>query len=240
MRPKSSWPVLLPSRAWSGSARIENSSRSAPAEKKYGLPVITSAAQSAPSSSPRMRPSDSNADRPKTVGFVWSAPLSIVTSASDRSSPGQLTCVSLNSVRESDTLPEERRAHPHADAECGQAVAGARALAHRVGELRDEPDAGRRERMAARDCTAVGIQPLVVGGDAGAVAPAQHLHRERLVELEGVDLVDRHSGLLEHLVRRRHRAEAHQFRLDAREGERDEPECRLEPKLRCGSLRGEQ
>src|SRR5881398_675159 len=138
----------------------ENSSRSAPAEKKYGLPVITSAAQSPASSSLSKRSSDSNAGRPKTVGLVWSAPLSIVTSATGRGSSGRVTRASLNAVSGSDTLPHERGAHAH------------------------------------------------------PFAPSQYLHGERLVELEGVDLVDRQPRLLERLRRRRHRTHAHQLRLD--------------------------
>ena len=55
---------------------------SAPAQKTNGLPVSTIATQSPDSSSPTMRSADSNAVRLRTVGFVQSAPLSIVTSAS--------------------------------------------------------------------------------------------------------------------------------------------------------------
>src|SRR5437868_15352423 len=203
MRVKSSWPVLLPSRASSGETR-EKSSRSAPAEKKYGLPVIKSAAQRSASSSARTRSNDSSADRPKTVGFVWSAPLSIVTSASGRSSSGLLTSASLNSVSESNTLPQQRRPHPHPDAESRQAKAAARVFAHRGCELRDEPHARRRKRMAAGDRASVGVEPLVVRRHSHALAPRQHLHCERLVELEGIDLVDGQSGLRQCLLRRRH------------------------------------
>src|SRR5438093_910340 len=240
MRPKSSWPVLLPPRASSGTARKENSSRSAPAEKKYGLPVITSAAQSPPSSSPRTCSSDSNADRPKTVGFVWSAPLSIVTSASGRSSSGLATGASLNWVGGLDTLPQERGAHAHPDAKSRQPVAGTRALAHRVRELRDQPHARGRKRVAAGDRASVWVQPPIVRRDSHALTPRQYLHGERLVELEGIDLVDAQPGLLERLSRRRHRPDAHQLRLDTGEGERDEPELRLEPELLGRALGGEQ
>ena len=230
---------LLPSRASSGEAR-ENSSRSAPAEKKYGLPVITSAAQSRLSSSPSTWSSDSDAERPNTVGFVWSAPLSIVTSASGRSSSGLLTCASLNCVSDSDTLPQKRRAHAHADAEGGQPVAGARALAHRIRELSDEPHAGCRKRMAARDRASVGIQPLVVRRDSDALAPGQHLDGEWLVELEGIDLVDAQPGPLEHLLRRRDRPHTHQLRLDAREREGRRAGASAQAVLLGRALGGEQ
>ena len=50
----------------------------------------------------------------------------------------------------------------------------------------------------------------------------------------------REPGLLERLLRRRDRAEAHELRLDARVRERHEPHARLELELRGGLLRGEE
>ena len=54
--------------------------------------------------------------------------------------------------------------------------------------------------MAAGDRAAVGIEARVVGGHADAVAPGQHLHRERLVQLEEADVVDREALALEELL----------------------------------------
>jgi len=71
---------------------------SAPAAKTNGFPVMTSAAQSSSSSSGRSRSSDSSAARPKNVGFVWSSPLSIVTSATAPQASVLSTRASLNSV----------------------------------------------------------------------------------------------------------------------------------------------
>src|SRR5207245_1410255 len=87
-----------------------------PAEKKNGLPVSTSAAKSARSSSSSVSASESIAARPKTVGFAQSSPLSIVTIAI---SPARR---SLNCVSATEVLPEQRGAHAHADAQRGQAV----------------------------------------------------------------------------------------------------------------------
>src|SRR5919202_6787012 len=201
---------------------------------------MTSAAHASPWSSSSTRSSESSVSRPKNVGRVWSAALSIVTSASGRSSSGRSTRASLNSVTASDTLPQERGAHPHPDAEGGEAVAGARPFAHRGGELRDEPHAGGRERVTARDRAAVRVQALVVGRYAEALAPAQHLDCERLVELEGVDVVDRHTGPRQHLLCSGYWAEPHQLRLDARERELDKAQLRLEPVLLGRALRREQ
>src|SRR5207244_3100702 len=97
------------------------------------------------------------AERPSTVGFVWSTPLSIVTSATG---PARVCAgLSLNSVSGTRVFPQKRGAHAHADAECGQAVADVGPLAEPVGELRHQPDAGGSERVAAGDRPAVRIQP---------------------------------------------------------------------------------
>ena len=68
----------------------------------------------------------------------------------------------------------------------------------------------------------------------------QHLHREWLVQLEEVDVVDRQPGALEHLLGRRHRSEAHEVRLDAGIGEADEAHPRLEAELRGCVPRGDE
>ena len=94
--------------------------------------------------------------------------------------------------------------------------------------------------MPARDRAAGGVQPRVVGCDADAVAPRQHLDGERLVELEEADVVDRQPGLGEHALGRRDRPDPHQVRLDAGVGEADEAHRGLEPELGRDGLRGEQ
>ena len=61
--------------------------------------------------------------------------------------------------------------------------------------------------------------------------PRQHDRRERLVDLDEVDLVDRHLRPLEHLGRGRDRAGEHHHRVDAGERERVEARPRLEAEL---------
>src|SRR5829696_6058249 len=137
---------------------LGNSVMSAPAAKKNGLPVMTAALQSLRSSSPSRRSSDSSACSPKNVGFVQSAPLSMVTSAT---SPAR---ASLNSVcgiwhlrrgnlpvppnplpgsagadRRLHRLPEHSGTHAHANAERRQPVLDRRPLAEAVGELGHQP-----------------------------------------------------------------------------------------------------
>ncbi len=136
-------------------------------------------------------------------------------------------------------LPDDRAAHSHADAERGEPVAAV-ALAQCVRELRDQPHAGRGERVAARDRAAVRVEARVVRRDPELVAPRQHLHGERLVQLEDVDLVERQSGLLQRAPRRGHRAVAHQVRLDTGVRKRDEAELRLDAELRGDRLRREE
>ena len=94
--------------------------------------------------------------------------------------------------------------------------------------------------MSARDRTTVWVEPFVFGIDAHSVAPRQHLYRERFVQLEEADVVERETRLLEHPVRRGDRSDAHQLRLDPGEGERDEPHLRFEPELGRRLLRDEK
>src|SRR5512133_2898875 len=96
--------------------------------------------------------------------------------------------VSLNSVCGSEVLPDQRGAHAHPDAERGQPVTRLRALAESVRELGEKPDAGGRQRVAARDRAAVRVEALVLRVDAETVAPAQNLDREGLVQLEQPEL----------------------------------------------------
>ena len=49
-----------------------------------------------------------------------------------------------------------------------------------------------------------------------------HLRRERLVQLDEIDLVERQPGVSEHLPNRRDRADAETLRLDAGGREGDE------------------
>ena len=94
--------------------------------------------------------------------------------------------------------------------------------------------------MAAGDRTSRRIQPRVVRCHAHAVAPGQHLHGERLVQLEQADVGDREPGLREDALRRGHGADSHQVGLDARVREADEPHRGLEPELGGHRLGGEQ
>src|SRR4051794_4809073 len=217
IRANSAWPTRLPSRASSASA-CGNSFTSAPAENQNGLPVTTRAAHPPRSSSGSTRSSDANAPRPKNGGCVWSAPSSIVSSAT---SPARASLNAASAMTH--VLPEDCGAHAHSDAEGGEAVADGGTLAEAVGELRHQPHARRGERMPAGDRAAVGVQPFVVRVDAEPVAPGEHLHGERLVQLEEADVVERQPGLFEHPLRRGNRAEPHQLGLDAGERKPDKP-----------------
>ena len=141
------------------------------------------------------------------------------------------------SVR-SDVLPDQRRAHAQADAERGQPVARVRPLAEPVGELREQPHAGRGQWVATGDRAAVGVEPLVLGIDAQPVAPAQHLHRERLVQLEQAELVERQTRPLQRLSAGTGRGPS--LGLDARKRVGDQPHARLERVFGQRLLGGEQ
>ena len=85
-----------------------------------------------------------------------------------------------------------------------------------------------------------GLSRSSSGEDADAFAPRQHLHGERLVQLEEADVVDRRPACSSTRSRRRDRADPHQLRLDAGEREADEAHARLEAELLDGALGGEQ
>jgi hypothetical protein len=86
---------------------------------------------------------------------------------------------------------------------------------------------GHAERVAERDRAAERVELL--GVDAPLVAARHDLGGERLVELEHVDVVDRHAGLREHLLDGGDRAEAHDLRADRGHGGGDDAGARLEP-----------
>ena len=161
---------------------------SAPAQNQNGLPVKTAATQSPTSSSASSACPDSNAERPSDGGFVQSSPLSIVTSA--RRPAFVSTARRWKTCQNISPFPHDRGAHPQADAERREAVAGVGTLAHRVRELGYEPDAGSGERVTARDGAAVPVQALVLSVDPQLPAPREHLHGKGLVDLEEVDVVE--------------------------------------------------
>ena len=92
-------------------------------------------------------------------------------------------------------LPDDGAAHADADAHRGQAVAHLGVLLELAGELGHQAHAGGGERVADGDRAAVRVDPRVVVGDAEVVEEGEHLHGERLVELEQADVVDREAGL---------------------------------------------
>ena len=61
------------------------------------------------------------------------------------------------------------------------------------GELDHQPHAGGGERVADRDRAAPLVDARVVVVDAEVVEQREHLHGERLVELEQADVVDREA-----------------------------------------------
>src|SRR6266550_7385358 len=189
-----------------------NSSITAPAANTNGFPVRSKPRQSRVRSRPSTSSSERSASSPNVFGFRQSSPLSIVTRATGPARVSirwSLNVVALGTVPE--VLPEDRRAHPQSDAECGQAEADLRTVVEPARELCHQADARGGERMAARDRSAVRVEPRIVRNDAHPVAPREHLHREWLVQLEEADLVERDAGLSENALRGRHRPEPHQL-----------------------------
>ena len=110
------------------------------------------------------------------------------------------------------SLDRERHAHAAADAQRRQAAARAAAL--QLVQKRDhDPRAGRADRMPEGNRTAVDVQPI--GRDGRVAQHGQHLRGERLVQLDQIEVVDAEADPIAQLLNRRHRADAHDARIDA-------------------------
>jgi hypothetical protein len=75
--------------------------------------------------------------------------------------------------------------------------------------------------VAERDRAAERVE--LPGVDAELVAAGHYLRGERLVELDDVDVLDRHRRLLEHALHGGDRAEAHDLRADRGDRGGDDP-----------------
>ena len=137
-------------------------------------------------------------------------------------------------------LPDHSAAHADADAHGGEAVADLGALGERVRELGHQAHTGGGQRVAHGDRAAVRVDPRVVVGDAVVLEQGEHLDREGLVDLEGLDVVDGQAGLGQRLLGRRDRTCAHHLGLDAGEREGHEAHPDRQAELARGLLVGEQ
>ena len=88
-----------------------------------------------------------------------------------------------------------------------------------------DPRAGGADRVAERDGAAVHVQAL--GVEAQLAVAGQHLGREGLVHLDEVEVVEAQRQVLEQPLHRRHHADAHDVRIDARRGHAQQPGQRL-------------
>src|SRR4029079_15203725 len=97
--------------------------------------------------------------------------------------------------------PLEQRGHALADADAQRREAvAAVAAAELVQERHDEARAAHSERMAERDRAAVDIDPLRV--EAQLTDDREALRRERLVQLDEIDILDADTRPLEQLPHR--------------------------------------
>ena len=107
-----------------------------------------------------------------------------------------------------------------------------------VEQRAEDHRAGRAERMAHGDGAAVDVDLGVV--EVERLQVAQHDRRERLVDLEQVDVGERHAGALEHLLGHVDRAGEHHGGLRADIGERLDPGARLQAGAAAGLLVADQ
>ena len=105
------------------------------------------------------------------------------------------------------------RPWPPADAHALEPEAGV-AVLHAVEQRGHDAGAGHAERVAERDRAAVHVQ--LVPRDSELLGRRDHLGGERLVDLDEVDVVDRHVGPGERPAAGLDRAEAHDLGVDGR------------------------
>src|SRR3954447_25851314 len=110
----------------------------------------------------------------------------------------------------SETLDDGRNAHAAADAERGEAVALLAAL-ELVDEGAEDHAGGRAEWVARRDGPTVDVD--LVRGQVEVLHEPQDDGRERLVDLDEVEVVDGQPGLLQRLAGRGRRTGQHDGRL---------------------------
>ena len=103
------------------------------------------------------------------------------------------------------------------------------ALAHLVREGEQDPRATHPDRMAERDPSAEEVQPVPI--ELQLAFAGDHLRGEGLVDLDQVDVGEREAGLLEDLLRRGHRADAHDLGRNPGPAHPHDPRERL-PALR--------
>ena len=96
-----------------------------------------------------------------------------------------------------------------------------------VDGLGGEDGAGAAERVTERDGTAVGVHALHVA--LVRELPCEHDRRERLVDLDEVDVVDGEAVVVEQLLGRGDRAFEHEHRVAADEAHVDDRREGREP-----------
>ena len=127
--------------------------------------------------------------------------------------PTMPTCVRISPR----PCPLEQRglALADADAQRREPVAAA-AAAQLVRERDDEPGAAHAERVAERDRAAVDVHALLV--EAEVAHDGEALRGEGLVQLDQVDVADLHARARQQLAHGGNRPDAHDARVDARDG----------------------
>src|SRR3954447_10230974 len=133
----------------------------------------------------------------------------------------------------SDSLDEHREALADADAQRGEASARVLAL-HPAEQRHRQPRTAAAERMPEGDGAAVGVDGVDV--QAEPAHAREHLGRERLIDLNGVEISGGPARTCERLLGRRHRAETHQVRRDAGARAGHEARARLQVVATYGVL----
>jgi len=135
-------------------------------------------------------------------------------------------------------FPDHRATHAQTDAECCEAVADVGVLPKGARQLDHQSNAGAGERMAERDRSTVRVESRIIRGQAEMITERQHLDSECLIDLEGADVIDPQSRLVERFLRRGDGPDSHELRIHTSEGEGDKAHGDRQTQLRCHTLRG--
>ena len=161
----------------------------------------------------------------------------VIGVARGRGRGGRAVPVVVGVVR---VLPDHRGALAEPDAQRRQPVPDVGPGGEVPRELGHEPHAGRRQGVPDGDRAPVRVDPGVVVGEAEGVEEGEHLHGERLVDLDQPEVVERQARAGQRALGGGDRAQAHDRRVDAGVREGHHPHPRREAQLGGGVLRGEQ
>src|SRR5215216_8207332 len=97
-------------------------------------------------------------------------------------------------------LPDHRAAHAETDAQRGEPVADFWMLPESAGQVNHQSNTGAGEGMAESNRAAIRVEPRIIGSEPEMITEGEYLNGERLVDLEGPNIINRQLGLRQRLL----------------------------------------